>query len=90
MKWRKVSFYANVIAIACFFFFMAAAFLWPEYLPYFSLSYQSCLLIIMHLISFMLLLAFFQARLSLPWRVFCIVASFFVLIEATIMLEIWR
>ncbi len=77
-------------AIVLFFFFLAAAFLWPEYLPYFSLSYQSCLLIIMDLISFMLLLAFFQTRLSLPWRVFCIIASFFVQIEATMMLDIWR
>jgi hypothetical protein len=90
MKQRKVIFYANVVTIICFLFFMAVAFFWAEYLPYFCLSYQSCLLIIMHLISLMFLLAFFQERLSLPWRVFCVIASFFVLLEATVMLDIWR
>ena len=90
IKWRKVIFYANVVTIIVFLVFMAVTFLWSEYLPYFNLTYQSCLLIIMHLISLMFLLAFFQTHLSLPWRVFCVISSFFILIEATIMLDIWR
>jgi hypothetical protein len=90
MKWRKVIFYANVVAITLFLGLMAMVFLWPEYLPYFNLSYSTCLLAIMHLISLMFLLAFFQPQLSVPWRVFCVMASFFILFEATLMLEIWR
>jgi hypothetical protein len=90
MKWRRVIFFANVVTIALFLSFMAMAFLWPEYLPYFNLSYSTCLLAIMHLISLMFLLAFFQHQLSVPWRIFCVLASFFILLEATLMLEIWR
>gem|GEM_PF-1627328 len=90
LKWRKVIFYANVVTMIIFFIFMAVAFLWPEYLPYFNLSYETCLLAIMHLISLLFLLAFFQKELSVVWRVFCVIASFMILIEATLMLKLWR
>lgn len=90
MDWRRVIFFLNVAAILFFAAFMALTFVWPEYIPYLGLSYQGCLLAIMHIISLMLLLAFFQTHLPTAWRVFSIIASFVVLIESTLMLEIWR
>ena len=90
MNWRKVIFTSNVIVIFIFLCFMALTFLWPEYIPFLYLSTETCMLIIMHLISLLFLLAFFQTHLSLPWRIFSIISSFLVLIESTMMLQIWR
>lgn len=90
MNWRKLIFYANVVSILLFAGFLCLTFLWPEYIPFFYLSYDSCILIIMHLISLLFLLAFFQKHLSAPWRIFCVISSFIVLLESTMMLRIWR
>ncbi|MDQ7822171.1 MAG: hypothetical protein RDV48_05185 [Candidatus Eremiobacteraeota bacterium] len=90
MSWRKVIFYINVVTITLFFCFLGLLFLWPEYIPFFYLTHNTCRLAIMQLISLMLLLAFFQQHLSYRWKVLCVIASFIVLAEAWLMLELWR
>ena len=79
-----------MIATALFFAWVIITFLFPEILEALHLETFEAWTIIMNLISLILLLTFMQTQLSVPWRIFCLLASFLVLLESILILGAWH
>jgi hypothetical protein len=86
---KNISF-LTMITTALFVIMVIITFLFPEILTALHLGQVEARTIIMNLISLILILTFMQTQLSLSWRIFCLVASFVVLIEAILMLGVWQ
>lgn len=76
----------NITATILFFITLIITYLYPEVTNALMLNPIEARGVLMTLISFILLLSFLQSQLSLPWRIFCLIASFIVLIESMMML----
>ncbi len=61
-------------------------FLYPNVLKKLNITDMEAWTVIMNLISLLLLLYFFNPYLSFAWRIFCLLASFVILIESILML----
>lgn len=87
---KKIIFFCNIAGFLLFFVALSLALLGPEYLGVIHLSREDCFLVCMQLVSFLLLVISFHERLEISWRVFGLIASFLVLVESALMLDIWR
>lgn len=88
VKTRKVVSYLTLPVTLLFFAALIITFLYPEFLQKLNLTETEAWVIIMNLISLIFLLSFLQTHLSLPWRIFCLIASFLVLFESILMLGV--
>jgi hypothetical protein len=87
---RKILSYFTMTFTLLFFIFLILTFLFPEILRAFKLGPVESRTIIMNLISLILVLNFLQPHLNLPWRIFCLISSFIILIESILMLGAWQ
>jgi hypothetical protein len=86
---KKTLSHLNITASILFIVTLAITYLYPEVTKNLYLSIVEARAVLMTLISLILLLSFLQSQLSLPWRIFCLIGSFIVLIEAILMLGAW-
>lgn len=87
---KRSASYAGFFVTLIFFVVLVITYLYPETLSALNISPKVARTVLMDLISLILLLSFFQSHLTLSWRIFCLIASFIVMIESILMLGAWQ
>jgi len=87
---NKVLSKINIALTFLFLIFLTLTFLYKDVMVSIHLSQTESWVILMTMISLILMISFLQTHLSLPWRIFCLAASFVTLIESILMLGAWE